>query len=164
MLRMRVRPEGFKRIRTKLEALQLSAGDRQGPLLRALDAEHNLQVRQGFVTRGASVGTGPWPPWSPKYAKWRARHSRLGKRMMRLTDSLYEKASFSNHAGHIAKWLGNMRFAFGFADDVGYWHQHGSGNLPVRSVVDKTPRQKREFATVLVEFYRKRVRQVLRRT
>jgi hypothetical protein len=159
---MRVRPDGFKRIRTKLEALQLSAGDLQGPVLRVMDTVHSKQVQQAFATRGASVATGPWPAWSTKYARWRARHPRTGRRMMRLTDSLYGKATSPNHGGHVARWLGRLRFAFGFVDDVGFYHQHGMGHLPVRSVIDKTEPQRRQLTAAFVIFYRARIRQVLR--
>lgn len=163
MLRMRVRPEGFKRIRTKLEALQLSRGDLQGPVLRALDTEHCLQVRGAFTTHGAGVAGGPWPAWSPRYAAWRAKHG-LGHRMMRLTDNLYGRSTSPRHGGHVARWLGRLRFAFGYVDDVGYWHQNAKPPRKKRSVIDKTARQYREFVTVFVDFYRKRVKQVLRHT
>lgn len=162
MLRMRVRPEGFKRIRTKLEALQLTPGDLQGPVLRVMDSVHNKQVRQAFSTRGASVAGGPWPAWSKRYADWRARNPRSGRRMMRLTDTLYSKAVFPNHAGHIAEWLGRLRFRFGYADDVGFYHQNST--TKPRSVINKTEPQRRDFVAAFVNFYRARIRQVLRHT
>ena len=162
-MRVRPRPEGFKRLRTKIESLALTPGDLQGPVLRLLDSVHNQQVGQAFLTRGASVATGPWPPWSPRYARWRAKyHHRIGHRMMYVTGTLFAKAARSNHASHIAEWLGKMRFRFGYVDDVGYWHQHGTGKMPVRSVIDKTEKQKHDFVAAFVDFYRKRIRQVLR--
>lgn len=163
MVRVRTNPEGMKRLRTKLDALQLGPGDLQGPVLRVLDSAHSAQVKQAFATAGGSVATGPWPPWSPRYAKWRGKHrGRLGNRMMRLTDNLFGKSTSPNHGGHIAKWLGGLRFVFGFADDVGYWHQHGTTHLPVRSVIDKTEEQKRDLTAAFVNFYRARIRQTLR--
>lgn len=162
-LRITPKPEGFKRLRMAAEALKLTNGDRQTVVLRTLDSVHNQQIRRAFASRGASVESGPWPAWSPRYAKWRTRHrGRLGNRMMRLTDSLYEKSSFPNHAGHIAEWRGGLRYAFGFTDDVGYMHQQGGPILPKRSLVDKTPRDQQEFLEAFTDFYQNRIRQVTR--
>lgn len=161
-LRMRPRPEGFRRIRSRLDALKLDAGDRQALVLRTLDAVHVVQVKRAFASRGGTVASGPWPPWSPKYAKWRAQHRRGANRLMRLTDTLYEKSTSPRHGGHVARWLGRLRYAFGFIDDVGYLHQIGAGPLPVRSVLDKTGQDYREFSDAFVRMYQARVRQVLR--
>lgn len=82
--------------------------------------------------------------------------------MMRLTDSLYEKSSFPNHAGHIAEWRGGLRYAFGFEGDIGYFHQQGGPVLPKRSIIDKTPKDEQEFIDAFVTFYENRIRQVTR--
>ena len=163
MIRFRMRPAAFKRLRTKTEALVFSQGDRQTVVLRLLDSVHNAQVKRAFASRGATVASGPWAPWSPKYALWRRRHrSRLGNRMMRLTDTLYEKSTSPFHGGHLAIWRGRLRYAFGFADDVGFWHHHGEGRLPVRSVIHKTEADRQEFVRRFVAFYIARIRQALR--
>lgn len=163
MVRMRVRPEGFKRLRTLNEALRLSDGDRQTVVLRLLDSVHNRQVRKAFTTQGASTGR-PWAPWSPGYAAWRKRHG-LGRRIMRLTDTLYEKATSPFHGGHVAQWLGGLRYSFGFADEPGYLHMNAEaprGRLPLRSALLKTQADHRELVSAFADFWRARVRQVLR--
>jgi hypothetical protein len=140
--------------------MSLSQADRSGPVLTVLNHVHVRQVQQAFSSRGATVDGGPWPPWSDKYAAWRRRHRRLGKRMMRLTHSLWEKSTHVSHPGYVGVWLGNLRYGFGFRDDVGFFHEHGVGPLPVRSLVRKTAAQHEKFVTAFVRFYRSRIRQV----
>jgi len=161
MITMRPNRAGFQRLRTLAEAVKMSDADRSGPALTILNQVHVKQVRQAFTSRGASVQGGPWPAWSAKYAAWRSRH-RLGSRMMRLTDSLHEKATSVSHGGYVGQWLGRLRYAFGFRDDVGFAHEHGEGPLPVRSIIRKTARQHREFVAAFVRFYRARIRQISR--
>lgn len=163
MVRMRVNREGFNRLRTLTEALDLDEGDKRGPLLVELDREHIRQVRRAFATRGASVDTGPWPAWSERYAAWRHKHrGRLGNRMMVLTASLFGKAVSPSHGDHVAEWLGGLRWIFGFADDVGWMHQEGGPILPKRSVIDKTTEDHARFVNIFVDFWNKRVDQALR--
>lgn len=162
---MRVRPEAFKRIRTKLQALQLSDGDRQGPVLRVLDTVHSAQVARAFASQGASTGRA-WAPWSEPYKAWRAKHrGRLGAKIMVLSGTLKEKATSPRHGGHVARWLGGFRYAFGFIDEPGYIHMNtdaARGKMPLRSALIKTEADRRGFAAAFLNFYRKRIRQVLR--
>lgn len=170
MVRMRVRPEGFKRLRTLNEALRLDDGD-QTAVLRLLDREHVLQVKAAFATHGASVATGPWRFWTTEYGKWRVRNrSKYGLVFMRLlgsyrgrsADQLYKKSTQVTHPDHIALWRGRLRYAFGFRDDVGFMHQHGGPALPKRSLVDKTEEDRARLLNVFLDFWLARVRQVLR--
>ena len=159
MITMRPNRAGFQRLRTLAEAVNLSDADRR-LALTPMNQVHVRHVRQAFATRGASVAGGPWPPWSLKYAAWRTRHPRTGRRMMRLTDSLFEKSTHVSHGGYVGVWLGRLRYAFGFRDDVGFWHEHGEGHLPVRSLIQKTAAQHRDFVAAFVRFYRARIRQI----
>ena len=162
MLNVRANRAGFQRLRTIGKALRLQDADKRGPVLTALNQVHVRQVRQAFSSRGATVATGPWPPWSPKYARWRSKfRTRLGNRMMRFTDTLHGKATSTTHGDYIGQWLGGLRFAFGFRDDVGFWHQHGMAG-PVRSLIEKTAAQHRQFVDAFVRFYRAHVRRVAR--
>src|SRR5262245_47252814 len=163
MIRMRANRATFARIRTRLEALRLSDGDRSGPLLVELDRENIRQVRRAFSTNGATTPGGPWLSWSKEYAAWRRLHG-LGKRKLQLTGSMFGKFVSPSHGDHIAEWRGAMRFAFGARDDVAYIHM-GDGSrstMPYRSVIDKTQADKVGFSARLLTFYRKRIRQVLR--
>lgn len=163
-LRLRVNQKGIERTRTILQALTLTNSDREGPILRVLDRLHNDQVRLAFRTGGSSVASGPWPAWSPDYAKWRAKHvGRLGRTMMFLTGTLYGKATSPNHGDHVAEFVPPFGYRFGFADEVGFWHQEGAGQLPKRSLIDKTDSQYRAFTAAFTDFYLKRIRQVVRR-
>jgi morphogenesis family protein len=162
---MRARPEAFKRLRTLTEALKLSAADRSGPVLRVLDTEHSRQVARAFASQGGSTGRA-WAPWSPRYAAWRAKHKgRLGGKIMVLTGTLKEKATSPAHGGHVARWLGNLRYAFGFIDEHGYIHMNQEaprGKMPLRSALIKTEADRRSFVAAFLRFYRARNRQVLR--
>ncbi|HKB37268.1 MAG TPA: hypothetical protein VKD72_12505 [Gemmataceae bacterium] len=163
MIRMRANRAAFARIRTRVEALRLSDGDRSGPLLVELDRENIRQVRRAFSTHGATTPGGPWLPWSEEYRNWRKRHH-LGRQMLKLTGTMFGKFVSPSHGDHIAQWRGAMRFAFGARDDVAYVHM-GDGprsRMPYRSVIDKTDADKVGFAARLLNFYRKRIRQVLR--
>lgn len=168
MLRMRVNRDAFARIRSKIEALKLSDADRSGPLLIELDRENIRQVRQAFASQGATTPAGIWPPWSPEYDKWRrsvaGRRRSIGLRMLQLTGTMFAKFVSPSHGGHVAEWRGGFRYAFGVMDDVAYIHMGDAprGKMPYRTAIDKTEQDRRGFASVLVNFYRKRVRQVLR--
>jgi hypothetical protein len=162
--RMRVNGPAFERMRTRTQALMLTDGDRAGPLLRALDTVHAAQVRRAFSSQGASTGLS-WSPWSAGYAAWRAKHPRLGKSIMRLTDTLYEKATSVLHGNHIARWMGALRFDFGFIDEPGYIHMNteaARGKMPLRSALIKTERDHQEFVDRLVTYWRARIQQALR--
>ena len=166
--RMRVNRDSFKRVRTRIEALQLSDADRSGPLLIELDRENTRQVRRAFASEGSTTGSGRWPRWSPKYAAWReslaGRRRSIGRRMLVLTGTMRDKFISPSHGDHVAEWRGGFRYAFGVADDVAYIHMGSAGRsqMPYRSVIDKTEADRRGFAGVLLNFYRKRIRQVLR--
>jgi hypothetical protein len=172
-LNVRLRPNnaGFERLRTLMQAVILTDADRRGPLLIELSDTHVRQVRRAFASAGATVDGGPWPAWRPRYAKWRKKVAGVhGRSMMRLRgpyrgrgpSQLFVRSTQRGNPNFIRRWLGGMRFAFGFADDVGAYHQDGAGRLPVRSVIDKTEADFAEFVDRLVSFYRKRLAQVYR--
>ena len=161
MLRVKINPGGYKRLRTLAEAIPLSEGDKSGPLLRALDQVHVVQVKRAFQSQGGSVPSGPWPKLSPRYAEWKKRQ--VGKKkILRFTDTLYEKATSPRHGNHIARYMAPFTFALGFRDDPGFFHQEGGPTLPKRSLVDKGESDLAAFRRALTEFWIKRLRQVLR--
>ena len=164
MLRMRVRPEGFKRVRTGLGAIPLEAGDLNGPVLRLLDGVARLAAKQGIQSRGG----GAWPALNPRYATWKARAG-YGRRMMvmnkpyrgRKAQQLLRKFTMAGEAGHLARWNGRLRFSFGALDDVAFRHEHGEG-VPRRSVIDSIYAARERFVTALLTYYRAHVHRVVR--
>jgi hypothetical protein len=167
-VRMKVYHGGFERLRTLNQAVMLSQGDRRTLVLRTLDRVHREQAKRAFTSQGASTGAA-WPPLSPKYATWK-RKSGYGRSMMRMAKSyrgrpaglLYRKAVMAGERGHIAQWLGGLRYAFGFGDDVGFWHHVGAGRLPVRQIITKTANDLAEFAVAVKDLWIKRIRQSFR--
>lgn len=186
MLRVRVNRPGIERLRNIIGALRLSDADKAGPVLTVLNRVHVAQVKRAFTSRGATVATGPWPPWSARYAAWRAKYRRLGNRMMRLTDTLFGKSTSTSHGDYVGRWIGGVRYIFGFRDDVGFFHQQGTAagvfrhplsdvvgkeiigftglgpGVPKRSLIDKTETDVRDFAAAFVRFYRAHIRRVAR--
>lgn len=168
MIVLRPKPEGFKRLRTITEALALDDGDRSGPVLRLLDSVHRKQAREAFTTQGASTGSA-WKALNPVYAKWKAKAG-YGRQMLRMAKTyrtrephqLFRGFTLASGPGNIARWVGGLRYQFGIADDVAAAHEFGEGNLPRRTVIQKTPEQHHDFVAAFVEFWRKRIRQVVR--
>jgi len=162
-LRLRVtpNPEAFRRLRSSLEGLELSNADKAGPLLREMDLVHVRQVKTAFSGEGATVPTGPWPRLSPRYAAWKKRQ--VGrKKMLRLTDDLYQKATMPGHPDHVRMFTPPFRLGFGYRDEAGFYNQEGGIHLPKRSVVDKDAVDLWELRETLRAFYMKRMRQVTR--
>lgn len=161
---MKVHSDAFTRIRSRIEALNLSDGDRSGPLLVRLDAVAREAAKEGIASRG----NGLWAPLSPRYAAWKAAHG-FGSRMMVMAKpyrgrgpaQLQRKFTLAKEAGHIKRWVGGMRYQFGADDDVAAIHEAGTG-LPRRSVVDSIFAAQEQFVSVLKVFWIARVRQVLR--
>jgi len=150
---------GIERLRELSESIILTEHDRKGPLLRELGRTNVKQVRRSFASRGVTTGA-PWEPWSPGYAAWRARNA-LGNRMMILTGTLKNKFTAVSHGDHIRRFIAPFTYQFGALDEVAFKHQNPTGLLPKRSVIDKTAADHKEFRSTLLDFYIKRVRQVL---
>ena len=160
-VRMKTNGPGIERLRTISEALILSDRDKKGPLLIELDAENIKQVRRAFATKGASTPSGPWRAWSKSYAAWRSSEG-LGKLMLRLTDSMFDKFVSRTHGSHIARWRKPLKYDFGVLDDVAFIHQNALEGKPKRSVIDKTSKDHRKLVDRFVKFYGKRLRQTFR--
>jgi hypothetical protein len=162
-VRMSMNGPAIERLRTRVQSLLVTQADASGPLLRELDQENIRQVRRAFATRGGTVATGPWPPWSAKYARWRQSHARLGTQMMILTGTLRDKFQSPSHGDHVARWTGpRLRWEFGAKDDVAFMHEHGRGHQPVRSVIDKTAADRDGFISTFKSYYKKRIEQATR--
>jgi len=56
-LRFTPKPEAFRRLRSTVDALELSNADKAGPLLREMDLVHVRQVKAAFSGEGATVPT-----------------------------------------------------------------------------------------------------------
>lgn len=160
---MTVNHKGIERMRDTADALVLTEKDRAGPVRRELQKVHVMQVRQAFATQGATTLGGKWPAWSPSYAAWRKRYqARWGKKMMVLTGTMKWKFTKPSHRAFVSKWVRPWKFLFGAVDEVASLHQEGRGRLPIRSVVNKTKKDLEQFGKALAEFWKKRIRQVVR--
>jgi hypothetical protein len=161
LIRVKVNPEGFERLRRKADAIRLTQADRSGPLLREMDREHIRQVRRAFTSEGGSVPSGPWPKLAPRYAKWKL--AQVGrKKILRFKDTLFKKATNAGHPDHLRVFTPPFKYGFGFRDEPGFRHETGDPPLPRRSLVEKSEADYQGFIAVLVGFWRKRILQVAR--
>lgn len=164
MAGMRPNPAGFARLRTLTEALSLSEADKRGPLLVEMGREHVRQVTRAYTTEGASTGAA-WARLSPGYARWKAKAYPGRKILVRTRDTRARFEQPSNPA-HIREFIPPFSYQFGAASNVQAAHEYGVGSpgqrLPVRRLLRKTQADLAAFRKVLVQFYIKRVRQVLR--
>jgi hypothetical protein len=158
---MRVRHDNIERIRLNVDALKFTERDKKGPLMKVMARENARQVRLAFSTQGATVATGPWPALSPGYAAWKKKWFPT-KKILRLTDTLFDKATKVSHPAYIKKFVKPFRYVLGFRDEVGFKHQVGADNLPRRSLMDKKPGDIEHFKLELLNEFNKRKRAVER--
>ncbi len=165
--------EGIERMRELTEALILTEKDRAGPLRIVMHKEHARQVKQAFQTEGASTGMGKWKGWSPSYAAWRASlpgspsGRRLGpgfgSKILVLGGEMKSKATKVSHPDFVSLFKKPFTYSFGVRDEKAVKHENGpSFGLPRRSFIQKTPGQLEHFNLELTNFWKKRIRQVLR--
>jgi len=165
----RPNPEAIERIRVTTEALKLTDKDKAGPLRIELESVHVKQVNKAFKTRGVSTGRA-WPAWKPGYAAWRAKNPGFGKTMMQLSKpwqgrpakELRRAFTLPGHPKSIGKFKKPFSFIFGASDDVAFKHEHGIGPLPRRSIINKTPKDIKQFVRTLLSFWDKRIEQATR--
>ena len=168
-VRIDVNEAGIERIR-QAKDIRILEGDRRGPLRIELQKTHVKQVNLAFKTKGGSVAGGPWPAWSPSYAAWRNKNPGFGRTMMvlnkpwkgRRPKQLRTIFTRPTSPAFVSKFLKPWTYQFGGIDDVAAKHQAGVGRLPIRSVIDKTPKQLKEFQETIRQFWNKFVDQHLR--
>lgn len=103
------------------------------------------EARQ-FRSQGA-YASGGWPPLSPQYARWKARHY-PGKTILRRTDELFRSLT----VGPAIRIIEPEFAVFGSEVDYGRYHQEGSGSLPRRRPVELTENRRREWVRALQRF------------
>ena len=163
---VRTNREGFKRVRTMAEALQLSDGDMRGPVLTLFGQLHRKQTKRIFATEGGEGASGKWPALSPAYAK--KKRKLFGRKpILVATGEMKGRFVIPTNPSYFQRYFpqsaGRGLFRFGARSGKGAAHRTGLGPLPIRDMLTKTAEQVSEFATALVNWYRtKRVPQVLR--
>lgn len=162
--RMRSNTAGFKRLRTRTEALLLSDADKAGPLLVEMDRENVRQVTKAYTTEGESSG-GFWARLSPGYARWK-RVAYPGRKILVRTRETRTRFTSPSNPAHIRRFLRPFSYVFGAFSAVQAAHEYGIGDpgqrLPVRPVMRKTPADLAAFRKALLAFYVKRLRQIYR--
>lgn len=163
MVSMRIVPGGFERLRTLMQAVTLTEGDKKGPLLVEMDRTHRRQTVQAFKTEGASTGLA-WQKLSPRYAEWK-RKVKPGRRILVFSGDMKERYTGAG-ANHIRRFIRPFTYAFGVISDKAWRHETGTGEgkqrLPRRSVLHKSAADLREFVETLKQFYVKRLQQATR--
>lgn len=164
MVTMKPNPAEFKRLRTRVEALQLTDGDKSGPLMTVMSREHVRQVTKAYTSEGGST-QGGWPRLSPVYAAWK-RKAFPGRKILVRSGDTRRRFTQPSNPSFFREFLRPFTYAFGALSGVQYAHETGIGDpgqkLPVRSIMQKSQADYASFVRVLRTFYIKRVRQVLR--
>lgn len=164
MVRMRSNPAGFERMRTLTEGLILTDADKAGPLMVEMDKEQVRQVTRAYTSEGVTSG-GAWARLSPGYARWKSR-AYPGRKILVRTRETRERFTQPSNPAHIRQFLPPFSYQFGAVSGVQAAHEYGIGSpgqrLPVRRILRKTQADLAAFQKVLVDFYIKRVRQILR--
>ena len=101
-------------------------------------------VAQQFATEGRRAGG--WPPLSPRYAAWKARHY-PGRPILVLTGAMKEAALDPR-----AIQTSPRRMTYEVRDAKALWHQVGAGRLPVRRLVDLTGHDRRMIDRVFARW------------
>jgi hypothetical protein len=164
MVTMRPNPGEFKRLRTRTEALLLSDADKRGPLMVEMDKEHVRQVTRAYTSEGAST-QGGWPALSPRYAAWKKK-AYPGRRILVRTRETRNRFTQPANPAHVRQFIPPFSYQFGARSAVQTKHEFGIGDpgqkLPRRSILTKTSADLAAFTRTFLQFYTKRVRQVLR--
>lgn len=137
---------GDTQIDRTLEAIDDRADDLR-PAFEHLRARFLRVEQRQFASQGRY--SGGWPPLSPKYATWKARHY-PGKTILRRTDELFRSLTEGPQIAVIEP--GYM--VLGSSVRYGEYHQAGSGRLPRRRPVELSEAERREWVKVLQSFIR----------
>lgn len=162
------------RIRSCIDALEITARDMQGPVLTRLAQVHRKQEKRIFASEGKEGARGPWPDLSRPYAafKRRVRGSEhpilvfsgdMKERFILPSRSEYiERAVFEGRKGDKIE---RVKFQFGARSQIAVHHFLGSDTIqrskpgrgknkkkvkrtkPFRSVTFRTVLPKRDMVT-----------------
>jgi len=133
-----------------------------------------LAVIEEIARIFATEGYGQWPPLSPKYAAWKAKHY-PGKSMLRLTDAYFKASTQRNAGGNIAHYTKDY---MEWGADLGYFeslvgfpypivHEKGGSKHPQRAVyelAEQSETLQNALVDVLGKWLDKRVREELAKT
>jgi len=111
-------------------------------------------TREQFAQEGGRGTGGAWPALSPEYAAWKGAQDFSPGTILRATNEMYEALTAEAHPDQVLLIEGQgLTFgATGFSGLKGYWHQQGSGNLPVRKIFDFTELDKSTWVKQLQRY------------
>lgn len=135
---------GDTQVDRTLAGLELGAADAR-PAWDEIADDFLASERRQFSTQGG-YASGGWPPLSPRYAEWKARHY-PGKTILRRTDELYNSLT----VGPAIRITEPSYLIIGSDVDYGRYHQAGDG-LPRRRPVELTENRRREWVRILQRF------------
>ena len=120
------------------EALASEVEDMSEPLSEIGEQlRHN--VAEQFLTEGSTGNLGRWQPLDPDYERW--KRSQVGEMpILVYTGEMFAAATDRRSVTVTAK-----RMVYEVDDPKAIYHQKGSGNLPVRRLVDLSLAQRREW-------------------
>lgn len=162
-VRARTNMEGFRRVRTMAEALQVGHDDLRGPVLTIFGQVHRKQTKAIFASEGAA-NLGRWPELSPGYKAWK-RRKYPRRKILVLTGDMKDRFVSPTNPYYFQEFKPSARggtFYFGARSDKAAAHRSGVGSLPIRDMITKTTDHLQEFRVALVVWYRARADQVLR--
>jgi len=135
--------DGLDSLAKRLAAMT-TAAENLTPAWREIVKVLERMVDVNFTTEG-SFSRAPWPPLSPRYAEWKARHY-PGRRMLRRTDELYESL-VRRGKGHV-EIITPTALVWGTRVPYAIYHQRGTGAARTRGrkmvQLKNTPRMGRK--------------------
>ena len=184
-MKVRKNREAFSRLRSMSDALTITTGDLQGPILLSLGRVHRRQQELIFLSEGALGGSGKWPALGPDYAK--RKGATLGRqKILNLTGRTKDRFTKATNPHYIQEFVPTGEasgvFRFGADSDIASGHLRGdptiatgqsetarsifsgrASRLPVRDMISKSAEQIGEIREGLSRWYRQeRIPQVLR--
>jgi phage gpG-like protein len=169
--------KAFPRVRSCMDAFNITVEDMQGPILTRLAQTHRKQERRIFASEGAEGAQGRWPPLSPKYKAYK-RRVKPGRKILVFSGDMKERFIKPSRAENIERFTpeeskGNNAvvglFEFGAESDIASFHfqggtttrpskpgrgknkMKGKRKKPFKSVVFTTRLPKRDMVTKTTE-------------
>ena len=184
-MEVRKNRESFSRLRSMSEALKITVGDLQGPILVSLGRVHRRQQKLIFLSQGRLGASGPWRALNREYQE--RKGFTIGRsKILLLTGRTQDRFLKATNPHYIQQFVSTGEtsgfFRFGAASDIAAAHLRGNPDLapnqsesarsvftgkarrlPVRDMISKTAKQVAELRDDLERWYQQaRVPQALR--
>jgi hypothetical protein len=178
-------PDAFNRLRSFNQALVISVGDFQGPVLIRVGQVHRKQMARIFATSGRAGASGKWKRLNVRYAE-RKRRVFGNKKILQLSGEMKRKFTKPSHPSYYqdfiesggtagtfrlgarsskaaAHILGRSELAPGPSKSSRRIFGGSVNKLPKRDMISKTPRMVEEIRLRIERWYiDERIPQVLR--